>query len=114
MSRGDTKGKDRGGARRPAPIPAGDVTRLIREVLERDGPFIPTDEFRKRGRERNFDIQDALEVFRTFATDPKAVWNDTREAWNYDVKGVDLEGESLTVRVAFSPTRSMAILVTGF
>jgi len=36
------------------------------------------------------------------------------EHGNYDVKGSDLEGEPLTVRVAFSQLRTKLILVTGF
>lgn len=99
---------------RPSPLAPEEVARLIRSILEQSGPIVPTRHFLEQGRERNFDIQDAMEVLRTFASNPRAVWNDRHEAWNYDVEGSDLEGEPLTVRVAFSQSRTKLILVTGF
>ena len=108
-------GKQNPPGRRPAPIAAEEVARLVRDIVERSGPIVISEHFRQQGRdERDFDIDDALEVFRTFDANPKAVWNTKRLAWNYDVKGTDLEGDQLTVRVTFSPTRTQLILVTAF
>ena len=93
--------------KRPAPIPPEEVAQLVRDIVERSGPIIISKHFRRQGRdERDFDIDDALEAFRTFDTSPKAVWNTKRLGWNYDVRGTDLEGDQSTVRVAFSPTRT--------
>lgn len=67
-------GKQDPPGKRPAPIPPEEVARLVRDIVERSGPIIITRHFGQQGRdERDFDIDDALEVFRTFDANPKAV-----------------------------------------
>lgn len=76
--------------------------------------IIPTDHFKKRGRERDFSVQDALEVLRTGTVTPTPLWNEHTESWNYDIAGRDIEGDVLTIRVAPTSSRSGLILVTAF
>jgi hypothetical protein len=60
---------------------------------------------------RNFDMNDVIGVLDK-PTGVKPSWNTKTETWNYDVKGHDLEGHSLTIRVAVEEDE--LILVTGF
>lgn len=58
-------------------------------------------------------MNDALKVL-CEAKSAKAVWNDRRETWNYDIAGRAIDGEPLTVRVAISEEDNGIVLVTGF
>jgi hypothetical protein len=60
---------------------------------------------------RNFDMNDVIKVL----DKPEAIkpsWNTKAKTWNYDIKGEDIEGEPLTVRVAVEEDE--LVLVTGF
>lgn len=64
-------------------------------------------------KERNFDINDAIQVLEN-ATEVKPRWNVKATTWNYDLPGMDVEAEELTIRVAITPDGKGLILVTGF
>jgi hypothetical protein len=49
----------------PPALSVTDISALARAVLEGSCSLIPTDHFKKRSRERDFSVQDALEVFHT-------------------------------------------------
>lgn len=99
---------------RPAPLSVAEVAELVRAVVGGNGSIIPTDHFKKRGRQRDFSTRDALEVLRTGTVSPAPLWNDKTEAWNYDIAGQDIEGDALTVRVAPTFSRNGVVLVTAF
>ena len=44
-------------------------------------PLIPTRKFGRRGRERNFTTEDAIEVFRTGTITRDPIWNETHHEW---------------------------------
>jgi len=64
-------------------------------------------------KERNFDINDAIRVLEN-ATWVRPKWNVKATAWNYDLPGMDVEGEELTIRIAIALDGKGLILVTGF
>jgi hypothetical protein len=64
-------------------------------------------------RERNFNMQDAVAVLEE-RRQIKAVWNDIADMWNYDVRGQDLDGNELTIRIVPSDDNTGIVLVTGF
>jgi hypothetical protein len=99
---------------RPVPLSAGQLASLAQAVIAGSGSLVPTEHFKKRGRERNFSMQDALEVLRTGTVIPAPIWNEKTVSWNYDIGGRDLEGESLTVRVAPMAFHTGLVLVTAF
>lgn len=96
----------------PPPLSVTAISALARAVLGGSCSLIPTDHFKKRGRERDFSVQDALEVFHTGTVSSTPIWNDKTESWNYDITGIDLNGDELTVRVA--PSDRGLFLVTAF
>jgi hypothetical protein len=99
-------------AARPKPLNEEDVSKIIdREIQE--GRLLPSNHFRVRMRERNFDMQDAVAVLEE-RRKIKAVWNDNANSWNYDVGGQDLDGCDLTIRIAPTDDDSGIVLVTGF
>jgi hypothetical protein len=61
-------------------------------------------------RERNFDMQDTVGVLEERRR-IKAVWNDIGHRWNYDVRGHDLDGNELTIRIV--PTDDDTGIVFG-
>ncbi len=99
---------------RPVPSSVAEMAALVRGVQEGSCSLIPTPHFKKRGRERDFSIQDALEVFRTGMVSPTPEWNENTNSWNHDIIGTDLEGDELTVRVAPTANKSGLVLVTAF
>ncbi len=99
---------------KPPPLSPAELAELIEQVLTLGVPILPTSKFRRRALERNFTINDTIEVFRTGAITRDPIWNEAHEDWNYDVLGFDVEGQPLTVRFAVAPNRSGAILITGF
>jgi hypothetical protein len=44
----------------------------------------------------------------------RAVWNDIGHRWNYDVRGHDLDGNDLTIRIVPTDDDTGIVLVTGF
>jgi len=99
---------------RPTPLSANEVAELVRRILNEGGRIIPTWHFAKRGVKRDFTTQDAMEVLLTGSVRSLALWNEECENWNHDVDGQDLDGEALTVRIAFTSDQDGIILVTGF
>lgn len=109
MVRSDKEGEEE---KSPPPLAITAISALARGVLEGSCSLVPTDHFKKRSRERDFSVQDALEVFRTGTISPTPIWNDKTGSWNYDISGIDLNGDELTVRVA--PSNRGLVLVTAF
>jgi hypothetical protein len=64
-------------------------------------------------RERNFNMQDTVAVLEERRR-IKAVWNDIGDTWNYDVRGYDLDGNELTIRIVPTDDDTGIVLVTGF
>jgi hypothetical protein len=110
---GESRPKDIKG-NRPAPITAGQIATLAQAVLSGAGSLSPTEHFKKRGRERDFTVQDAVEVLRTGTVIQYPIWNEKTASWNYDIAGRDIEGECLTVRVAPTASQRGLVLVTAF
>ncbi|TAJ93124.1 DUF4258 domain-containing protein [bacterium] len=74
---------------------------------------MPSNHFRQRMQERNFDMIDAIAVLEN-ATQVRPAWNRKARCWNYDIRGEDIEGEDLTIRIAPTEDVTGIVLVTGF
>jgi len=61
---------------------------------------------------RNFDMNDVIHVLDKAAT-VKPSWNTKTETWNYDIRGQDIDGNDLTIRIVPTDDHSI-VLVTGF
>jgi len=99
-------------ATRPKPLSDEVICKIISNALDR-GPVLPSNHFRQRMRQRNFNMQDTIAVLEK-RSGIKAVWNDTTDTWNYDVRGHDLDGNELTIRIAPTDDDTGIVLVTGF
>lgn len=99
-------------AARPKPLSDEDISKIISNALDR-GPVLPSNHFRRRMRERNFDMEDTVAVLEECRR-IKAVWNDIADTWNYDVRGHDLDGNELTIRIVPTDDDTGIVLVTGF
>jgi hypothetical protein len=106
--------RERPSRKKPSPPLSPDqVARIIRAALGPEGYVIPSRHLEIRTRQRDFTIQDALAVLERGTLAARATWNNQVGSWNYDVHGTDLEGDSLTVRIAVLDPLSV-ILVTAF
>jgi hypothetical protein len=99
-------------AARPKPLSGEDISKIISNALDR-GPVLPSNHFRRRMRERNFSMQDTVAVLEERRR-IKPVWNDIADTWNYDVRGYDLDGNELTIRIVPTDDDTGIVLVTGF
>lgn len=97
---------------RPKPLKAEDVLKIVSVALAR-GRVYPSNHIRQRMRERNFDINDAIQVLEN-AKEARPKWNAKIGAWNYDLYGKDIEGQALTIRIAITEDINGVVLVTGF
>ena len=97
---------------RPKPLKAEGVLQIVAAALAR-GRVYPSNHFRQRMRERNFDINDSIQVLEN-AGEARPKWNTKSATWNYDLYGKDIEGEKLTIRIAITEDVSGIVLVTGF
>ena len=62
---------------------------------------------------RSFDMNDVINVLDK-ATTVRPSWNTNTGTWNYDVKGRDLDGNELTIRIVPNDDDDRIVLVTGF
>lgn len=97
---------------RPKPLKAEDVLKIVSVALAR-GRVYPSNHIRQRMKERNFDINDAIQVLEN-TKEARPKWNTKSASWNYDLYGKDVEGEKLTIRIAITEDIKGVILVTGF
>lgn len=107
------KRQEEGRKRRKPPLSLGEVSRIIRVALGPGGFIVPSRHFEQRSQERDFTMQDALTILEGGTLRARPIWNERAGAWNYDVHGTDLEGETLTLRIAVLDAFSI-ILVTAF
>ena len=77
------------------------------------GKLIESGHFRDRMTKRHFDMIDTENVLEN-ATEVKSVWNDNNNTWNYDIPGKDIDGHSLTIRIAPGDDTKHVELVTSF
>ena len=99
---------------RPPPLTPSDVTATIRRCLT-SGRIIPSKHFSNQSFQRNYTIQDAVNVLEKGQVSGDAPeWNDKTGHWGYRVHGPDLEGDVLTVVVGIGPQPDQVWLVTAF
>lgn len=98
---------------KPSPLSPTQVANIIREALGPRGYILPSRHFWQRADERDFTMQDAVDILEGGTIAPTPEWNDRTGTWNYDIHGTDIEGDALTVRVAVADPQTI-ILVTAF
>ena len=99
--------------KKPPPLTPAQVAQIVRDTLESPGTISPSRHFRQRAQERDFTMQDAFFVLERGAVARTPEWNERTGTWNYDVRGTDIEGEPLTIRIAVVGERAI-VLVTGY
>jgi len=100
---------------RPKPLDEGTVLKMISTALNHPlGKLKPTRHFTEdRMPKRHFDMIDTENVLEN-AAKVKPVWNTKNNTWNYDIAGKDIDGNSLTIRIAPGDDSKHVVLVTGF
>jgi hypothetical protein len=96
-----------------APISPSDIMAVIRRIME-EGNICSSQHINQRMRARIFTMQDVLNVFEHGHAKIPAYWNSAYHNWEYDIEGADIEGDSLTIRVAIDRGQQVITLITGF
>jgi hypothetical protein len=89
------------------------IMAVIQRLVE-EGNITISRHMKVRMRQRHFEMADVFNVFEYGQVKRAPQWNPEYHNWEYDVEGIDIEGESLTIRVAIDPGQEMLTLVTGF
>ena len=99
---------------RPKPLDSDHVLQVIRNALGLQGQVLPSRHIvRDSMPKRSFDMNDVINVLDK-ATTVRPSWNTNTGTWNYDVKGRDLDGNELTIRIVPNDDDDRIVLVTGF
>ena len=87
---------------------------IVRE-LSFHGTLVPTLHFEhESGPQRNFDMLDALRVIRSGMVISEPEYNEKHNSWKCEVEGKDIEGDRLTLIIAFNPDSRRLFIVTGW
>jgi hypothetical protein len=99
---------------RPQPLGAKELTDTIRKCVS-ERAIVPTPYFFRRAAQRNFTLQDAINVVRfgEVSTQP-AQWSATSRDWSYVICGQDLEGDPLNVVVRIHSPEGQVWLITAY
>jgi hypothetical protein len=99
---------------KPKSLDKEQVLKAIQDALGPQGRIFPSKHITRDSMpNRNFDMIDVLNVL-SKATTVKPTWNTKTDTWNYDVKGCDLDGNELTIRIVPNYDDDGIVLVTGF
>jgi hypothetical protein len=99
---------------KPNPLDKDQVLKDIRDALGPKGRIFPSRHITRDSMpKRNFDVNDVINVLEKAAT-VKPVWNTNTDTWNYAIRGEDLDGNDLTIRIAPTDDQTGIVLVTGF
>ncbi len=99
---------------KPKPLDNAKVLKAIQNALGFGGRIFPSRHITRDSMpKRDFDLNDVINVLEKAAT-VKPVWNTNTDTWNYDIRGEDLDGNDLTIRIAPTDDQTGIVLVTGF
>jgi Domain of unknown function (DUF4258) len=96
----------------PSPLSPTDARVFLDRALSTHGGIVLTDHFQHRGGQRSFDTFDAYRVLQDglICLDE---WDEKHRNWKYKVRGTDIEGDSLTLVVAFDTANQLVKVITG-
>jgi len=78
------------------------------------GNVTPTPHLRKKMREKNFNMQDVINVIENGEIPKQPEWNEEFSQFRYVVKGKDVEGVELNLVITISIKEEMLTIITGF
>lgn len=97
-----------------APLTVEAVAAVIEGFVQLQVALIPSKHFQQRGRRRGISIQDAQWILTTGRVTGNPEWNERFGDWTYEVRGADMEGADIVLRIGISPNRSTIVLVTTY
>lgn len=86
----------------------GEALIKAKKLLNTDAVILPTHVY-DRMRERNFEMDDIINVFNVGKISKQPEWNADYRQWEYVVDGVDIEDEKLSVVFAFTDDDELVI-----
>jgi hypothetical protein len=89
------------------------VLEKARKCLESED-VIFSSHLKDRMLERNFNMQDVINVIENGDIPRPPKWNEELGQFRYVVEGKDLEGEELKLVITLSDKRDAIIIITGF
>jgi hypothetical protein len=99
---------------RQPPLTNAEVEAVIDGFIRLQVALIPSRHFRKRGAARHVSVSDATWVLTNGQVLGNPEWNEAYGDWAYAVRGEDVEGEVLELRIGIEPDRAAIVLITVY
>lgn len=97
---------------RHPPLSNADVEAIIAGFIQLRVNLITSKHFRKQAAHRNVAVSDAIEILTNGTVIGKPEWNEKYGDWTYAIRGQDVEGDELELRIGVEPEGSAMVLVT--
>ena len=102
------------GQGRPTPLTNAEVEAYVEGWCRLQVKLIPSKHFQKQGQARNVTVGDAKDILARGRVLGNPEWNDNFGDWTYAVRGVDIEGDELEIRIGILHDREAIVLVTAY
>jgi hypothetical protein len=102
------------GRGRPTPLTNEEVEAYIEGWCRLQVKLIPSKHFQKQGQARNITVADAKDILTRGRVVGNPEWNDNFGDWTYAVRGMDVEGDELEIRIGILRDREAIVLVTAY
>jgi hypothetical protein len=97
-----------------AKLSPADAYAAIQRLLNEHDAIGRTAHAQERMLDRGFTVDDVRNVLRKGKVSPDVEWDERFENWKYTVRGLDCEGEELSIVIALQPAFARITLITGF
>ena len=99
---------------RPPSLTTAEVEAVIEGFIRLQVSLITSRHFRKRGAHRHVSVSDATWILTNGRVLGNPEWNAEYGDWTYAVRGEDVEGDSLELRIGVETERTAIVLVTVY
>ena len=99
---------------RPAPLSAAEIEAVIEGFCRLQVNLIVSRHFLKQAAARGVTVTDAKRILTEGRIAGKQEWNANFGDWTYGLRGTNVEGDELELRIGITPDRKAIVLVTVF
>jgi len=99
---------------RLARLTVAEIEAVIEGFCQLQVNLIVSKHFLKQAAARGVTVTDAKRILTDGRIAGKQEWNDKFGDWTYGLRGTDVEGDELELRIGITPDRKAIVLVTVF
>jgi pyruvate/2-oxoglutarate dehydrogenase complex dihydrolipoamide acyltransferase (E2) component len=100
-------------SKKPPPLSKNEAINTCRKYLN-EGKVTWSPHLKQRMKERNISIRDVINTVEGGTIVKTPEWKEEYGEYNYFIRGKDIEGTKLTVKVAISEEEEMLTFITVF